>query len=493
MIEGSVSSGCVAPMTCPQPSFSVSTTTNRLIGTPYAYDLNGNMTNDGINTLVYDAENHMTSASSGSGAGAYIYDGGGLRVKRCLPNCSSPTTSTVYLFSGSKVVAEYDNGAAPSSPTREYIYSGTAILAKIEAGATTYYHSDHLSVRFTSDANQNYVAHLGQFPFGEIWYDDRANIKNKFTTYERDSESGNDYAMARYNVNRLGRFSSPDPLAGTMIDPQSLNRYSYVSNDPVNQVDPSGQWCQSTTGTFTFGDDAPVNIDFGSWCDDGFGMGGGMGMNPGSAGGAGVGAQKMLDWLDTTGRLDQVMKIQTSPITISNAQPPPPPGYEQCITEALQEVIHAGETPNDPNNGYGALVHGVVYSAPYPFNIFVGQRNVNLDPSSLSGHPGIQVRWNPNFKTSSAFGRYQITVGTAALYNITDFSPRGQDAGAEAMMQDLNMVVPAMDGNLALAMARGSGTWASLPGANNPGQHAMSMAQAKSVFQNALETLTDCK
>ena len=46
--------------------------------------------------------------------------------------------------------------------------------------------------------------------------------------------------MFRYHVNRLGRFSSPDPLAGSLANPQSLNRYSYVVSDPVNLTDPLG-------------------------------------------------------------------------------------------------------------------------------------------------------------------------------------------------------------------------------------------------------------
>jgi muramidase (phage lysozyme) len=165
----------------------------------------------------------------------------------------------------------------------------------------------------------------------------------------------------------------------------------------------------------------------------------------------------------------------------------------QCIMEALQEVIAAGEVPGEPSNGYGTLVKGTVYSAPPPFTNLIGQRNVQLDPSKLSGHPGIQVQWNPAYKTSSAFGRYQITVGTAAAYGITDFSPRGQDAGAETIMKALGMVVPAMQGNLAQAMALGSSTWASLPGANAPGQNSMSLAKARSVFNNALDTLPDCQ
>jgi RHS repeat-associated protein len=175
-----------------------------------------------------------------AGSGTYTYDGNGLRVKRV-----SGSTTTVYIFSGSKVIAEYVNGAAPGSPTREYIYSGTGLLAKIEGGVTNYYQADHLSNRVTTDTNGNIVGQQGHYPFGESWYLTNTTTKWQFTSYERDAESGNDYAMARYDVNRLGRFSSPDPLAGSVGDPQSLNRYAYVGNDPLSNVDPLGlAWCR---------------------------------------------------------------------------------------------------------------------------------------------------------------------------------------------------------------------------------------------------------
>src|SRR5262249_20087167 len=83
------------------------------------------------------------------------------------------------------------------------------------------------------------VNQLGHFPFGESWYSTTAD-KLFFTTYERDSESGNDYAMMRSHVNRLARFSSADPVPGSLANPQSFNRYSYSVNDPGEMVDPSG-------------------------------------------------------------------------------------------------------------------------------------------------------------------------------------------------------------------------------------------------------------
>jgi RHS repeat-associated protein len=193
------------------------------------------MTNDAANTLTYDAENRVLSATNGGSSGTYTYDGNSLRVKKV-----SASTTTVYIFSGSKVLAEYVNGAAPSAPTREYVYSGGAMLAKIEAGVTNYYHSDHLSARVITDSTGTVVGQRANYPYGETWYETGATTKIKFTSYERDSESGNDFALARYYVNRLGRFNAPDPLGGSISNPQSLNRYAYVLNSPVSLTDPLG-------------------------------------------------------------------------------------------------------------------------------------------------------------------------------------------------------------------------------------------------------------
>jgi RHS repeat-associated protein len=233
----SIFSGCVAPMTCPTNSVTIDATTNRITGSGYSYDANGNMTQDGVNTLTYDAENHLISSSGPGGSATYSYDGNGRRVEKAV----SGGTTTVYIFSGAQVIAEYENGAAPASPTREYISSGSAPLAKIEGSSTIYYLRDHLSNRVLMDANGNVVAAQGNYPFGELWYPTSGPLtKWEFTSYERDAESGNDYAMARYQVNRLGRFSSPDPLGGHASDPQSLNRFPYVESDPVNLTDPLG-------------------------------------------------------------------------------------------------------------------------------------------------------------------------------------------------------------------------------------------------------------
>src|ERR1051325_713335 len=60
-------------------------------------------------------------------------------------------------------------------------------------------------------------------------------VRQKFTSYERDYETGLDFAQARYYANTQGRFISPDPLlsSGKPVAPQSWNRYSYTVNTPL--------------------------------------------------------------------------------------------------------------------------------------------------------------------------------------------------------------------------------------------------------------------
>lgn len=98
------------------------------------------------------------------------------------------------------------------------------------------------------------VSRHDYFPFGEELsagtggratgqgYGQADNVRQKFTGYERDDETGLDYAKARYYSKIHGRFTSPDPLlaSGRPYLPQSWNRYIYVLNNPVKLTDPTG-------------------------------------------------------------------------------------------------------------------------------------------------------------------------------------------------------------------------------------------------------------
>jgi RHS repeat-associated protein len=195
------------------------------------------MTNDALNTITYDAENRTLSSAGSLGSATYSYDGNGLRVLK-----TSSSATTIYIYNGTKVLAEYASGASVSSPTAEYAYMGGRLLSKFASGATTYYHRDRLSTRLITDSSGNVLTQQGHYPFGESWYITGSATKWEFTSYERDAESSNDYAKFRYGVNRLGRFSTGDPveLVRTAA-PQTFNRYAYVANDPINRKDAVGR------------------------------------------------------------------------------------------------------------------------------------------------------------------------------------------------------------------------------------------------------------
>src|SRR5437667_177279 len=52
--------------------------------------------------------------------------------------------------------------------------------------------------------------------------------------------NGLDHTWWRKYESSAGRWTSPDPLGGSLGDPQSFNAYTYSGNDPVNLIDPTG-------------------------------------------------------------------------------------------------------------------------------------------------------------------------------------------------------------------------------------------------------------
>jgi len=124
----------------------------------------------------------------------------------------------------------------------EWDVTGTA--ATYVATADYYYSADHLgTTTVVTNSQGSLMNDSDYYPYGsENAVTTADNNHFKYTTYERDSESRNDYAMARYFSSDAGRFNSPDPYLGSIDpgNPQSLNRYSYVLNNPLIAVDPTG-------------------------------------------------------------------------------------------------------------------------------------------------------------------------------------------------------------------------------------------------------------
>jgi RHS repeat-associated protein len=131
---------------------------------------------------------------------------------------------------------------------KDYIWRDGLLLATTTSSGTLHYHLDHLGTpRLITDANAIKVAEHAYYAFGaelNILPHEATEEAMKFTGHERDIVAGDghtlDYMHARYDNASLGRFLSVDPARGLASHPQSWNRYSYASNNPLLRVDPSG-------------------------------------------------------------------------------------------------------------------------------------------------------------------------------------------------------------------------------------------------------------
>jgi RHS repeat-associated protein len=113
--------------------------------------------------------------------------------------------------------------------------------------------NDYLgSPRITTDANGAVISRRDFMPFGEEIQ--RASygsdsVRQKFTGYERDTETGLDFAQARMYGSKLGRFTTTDKIFMTLqkpSDPQQWNLYTYTRNSPFKFVDPTGNLLRAT-------------------------------------------------------------------------------------------------------------------------------------------------------------------------------------------------------------------------------------------------------
>jgi RHS repeat-associated protein len=109
-------------------------------------------------------------------------------------------------------------------------------------------------MRAWSNISGTLVGTCASLPFGETTTC-TGPPEYLFTGKERDSESGNDYFGARYYSSSMGRWMSPDwasdPTAtpyASYANPQSLNLYMYVGNNPLINRDADGHTCPGDPG-----------------------------------------------------------------------------------------------------------------------------------------------------------------------------------------------------------------------------------------------------
>jgi len=226
------------------------TTNNRIVG--YSYDAAGNELNDGTHTYTYDAENRILSVD---GSTAYVYDADGRRVGK---KATGVFVAEYILHQDGRQLAQLGVGG---NLVRGEVYAGGRHVATYNGQGLYFTFPDHLGTeRIRRNADGSALETCTNLPFGDGQQCSGTDVSAlHLTGKERDTESGLDMFGARYYGSSLGRFMTPDwaasPTGVPYADfgnPQSLNLYGYVKNNPATLTDPNGHcwsWVQSVCNT----------------------------------------------------------------------------------------------------------------------------------------------------------------------------------------------------------------------------------------------------
>jgi RHS repeat-associated protein len=226
-----------------------------------AYDTAGNVTNDSNNLYLYDGEGRICAVQSTPVPGfttmtGYLYGADGTRVAKgsitsmsCDPSANGFQTTKDYILgpSGEQVTEMAMDANNSMAWQHTNVWAAGKLLATYDPDGLHFYLNDPLGTR---RAQTDYAGVIEQtcasLPFGDGESCLPTPTEHLFTGKERDTESGNDYFGARYYASSMGRFMSPDPSQLYYADPtnpQSLNLYSYVLNNPLINIDPTGEEC----------------------------------------------------------------------------------------------------------------------------------------------------------------------------------------------------------------------------------------------------------
>ena len=226
-----------------QPTYSTSTNRMTVVGSfSPTYDNNGNVTNDNVHNYAWDADGHAITVDAGlSDAVSLTYDALGRVVEQ---NRSGTYTQIAYSTSNHKFAlmsgATLQKAMVPLLGKVQAVYSSSGLLY--------YAHPDLLgSVRLATTPSRTTYFDTAYAPFGET-YSYTGTLDPAYTgqmndTAHREDVAGGLYDFPAREYSIEGRWPSPD-LAGVQAtctkNPQSQNRYAYVTNNPLSYTDPLG-------------------------------------------------------------------------------------------------------------------------------------------------------------------------------------------------------------------------------------------------------------
>jgi RHS repeat-associated protein len=218
----------------------------------FDYDNAGNMTSRseaGTSwTQYFDEEGRLVEIINGANTWGFVYDGDGIRVMQENPD----GTTTLFLGGGS-----YEVHIDGETTTVKKYYAAGGQRVMRDGDGLHYLLTDHLgSVVGVLDGNGSIETDERYLPFGGLRDTSRiAETDFAFTGQRNLSSVGLMDYNARWYSPSLKRFISPDSLVAQPSNPQALNRYAYVTNNPLRYTDPSGHFCVEVGGNIICSED----------------------------------------------------------------------------------------------------------------------------------------------------------------------------------------------------------------------------------------------
>jgi RHS repeat-associated protein len=246
------------------------------------YDAAGNMTSDGINQYLYDGENRLCAFKTPQGAMGFLYDGKGYRISKgtigifsCDMSQNGNTTANGYTATSIYAVDLAGNQLEETNGAFDFQHGNVFLDGKVLAtysGSSLSQSNWHYSLNDWVGTKRIQASSTGtmidescvSLPFGDglnCQGPGADATEHHFTGKERDIEPTLDYFPTRYYSSNMGRWMSPDSGADATLgvpvpfadleNPQSLNLYGYVHNNPLRFTDPDGHatWADCGDGS----------------------------------------------------------------------------------------------------------------------------------------------------------------------------------------------------------------------------------------------------
>ena len=211
------------------------------------YDSIGNPLSIGNRTLNWVNGRQLQSITDGSNTYLYKYNEDGIRTSKTVNG-----VTTNYYLEGSNIIFEQTN-----DNMIYYIYDARGNVIGLKYNNDIYYYDKNIQNDVTGimDDSFNLLTTYEYDSWGNILsikdtngntITDSTNIALinpfRYRSYYYDSEIGMYYLNSRYYNQEWGRYINADSIFGANEDILSYNLYAYVSNNPINNSDPTGNW-----------------------------------------------------------------------------------------------------------------------------------------------------------------------------------------------------------------------------------------------------------